>query len=84
MPRVVTAGVPTRKPPALNTLTVSNGIAFLFTVMAAWSSVFVLGIDKGMALIHSMPGIDAVVVDAAGVLHYSSGLLAPSAVPGKP
>jgi thiamine biosynthesis lipoprotein len=39
-------------------------------------SVFVLGIEKGMRLIESQPGVDAIVVDAAGVLHYSSGLLA--------
>ena len=39
-------------------------------------SVFVLGIEKGMRLIDARPGVDAVVVDAAGVLHYSSGLLA--------
>jgi thiamine biosynthesis lipoprotein len=39
-------------------------------------SVFVLGIDKGMRLIESQPGVDAVVVDASGVLRYSSGLLA--------
>ena len=38
MPRVVTAGVPRRMPPALKGLCVSNGIAFLFTVMPAWSS----------------------------------------------
>ncbi len=43
-------------------------------------SVFVLGLEKGMRLIESMAsrgsGVDAVVVDAEGVLHYSSGLLA--------
>lgn len=39
--------------------------------------VFVLGLEKGMRLIESHPGIDAVVVDAAGTLHYSRGLLAP-------
>jgi len=39
-------------------------------------SVFVLGIDKGMRLIESQPGVDAVVIDASGALHYSSGLLA--------
>jgi FAD:protein FMN transferase len=39
-------------------------------------SVFVLGVEKGMRLVESQPDVDAVVVDAAGVLHYSSGLLA--------
>jgi thiamine biosynthesis lipoprotein len=39
-------------------------------------SVFVLGVEKGLRLIESQTGVDAVVVDADGVLHYSSGLLA--------
>jgi thiamine biosynthesis lipoprotein len=38
--------------------------------------VFVLGVERGMQLIESQPGIDAVVVDAAGALHFSSGLAA--------
>jgi thiamine biosynthesis lipoprotein len=42
-------------------------------------SVFVLGVDKGMRLIESQQDVDAVVIDADGKLHYSSGLLAPGA-----
>ena len=38
--------------------------------------VFVMGVERGMALIESQPGVDAIVVDADGALHYSSGLLA--------
>jgi FAD:protein FMN transferase len=38
--------------------------------------VFVLGLQRGMALVESQQGVDAVVVDAAGALHFSSGLLA--------
>lgn len=38
-------------------------------------SVFVLGLERGMRLVESLRGVDAIVVDAAGVLHYSSGLL---------
>jgi thiamine biosynthesis lipoprotein len=38
-------------------------------------SVFVMGVEKGMRLVESLEAVDAVVVDAAGVLHYSSGLL---------
>lgn len=38
-------------------------------------SVFVLGLERGLQLIESQRGVDAIVVDAAGVLHYSSGLL---------
>jgi len=37
-------------------------------------SVFVMGLERGMRLVDSQPGVDAVVVDAAGVLHYSRGL----------
>ncbi len=38
-------------------------------------SVFVLGVERGMRLIESLTEVDAVVVDAQGRLHYSSGLL---------
>jgi FAD:protein FMN transferase len=47
------------------------------TTEALSKSVFVLGVEKGLRLIESQRGVDAVVVDAAGALHYSSGLLAP-------
>jgi thiamine biosynthesis lipoprotein len=46
------------------------------TTEALSKSVFVLGVNKGMRLIESMHDVDAVVVDAAGALHFSSGLLA--------
>jgi len=45
------------------------------TCEALSKTVFVLGVDKGLALIASQPGVDAVVVDANGDLHYSAGLL---------
>ncbi len=38
--------------------------------------LFVMGLPRGMQLVESMPGVDAVVVDAAGALHFSSGLAA--------
>lgn len=38
------------------------------------TSVFVLGLQKGLALINRLPGIDAIVIDNRGVLHYSNGL----------
>ena len=38
-------------------------------------TVFVLGLARGMALVESLPDVDAVVVDAHGQLHSSSGLL---------
>lgn len=37
-------------------------------------SVFVLGVEQGMRLVDAQKGVDAVVVDAHGVLHYSAGL----------
>jgi thiamine biosynthesis lipoprotein len=37
-------------------------------------SVFIMGPARGLKLIESMPGIDAVVVDDKGKLHYSNGL----------
>ena len=46
------------------------------TTEALAKTVFVLGTEKGMRLIESLGQVDAVVVDAEGVLHYSSGLLA--------
>lgn len=38
------------------------------------TSVFVLGPDKGLALIDRLPGIDAIVIDARGRLRYSADL----------
>lgn len=38
------------------------------------TSVFVLGAEKGLALIESLPKIEGVIVDADGNLLYSSGL----------
>ena len=46
------------------------------TSEALTKCVFVMGVEKGMRLVESFDGVDAVVVDAAGALHYSSGLLA--------
>jgi len=45
------------------------------TCEALSKTVFVLGADKGLTLIASQPGVDAVVVDADGKLHYSADLL---------
>ena len=38
-------------------------------------AVFVLGVQRGLALVEAQAGVDAVVVDAHGVLHASSNLL---------
>ena len=45
------------------------------TCEALSKTVFVLGADQGLALLATQPGVDAVVVDADGKLHYSAGLL---------
>jgi thiamine biosynthesis lipoprotein len=44
--------------------------------------LFVLGLERGMRLVESLPGVDAVVVDAAGALHFSSGLAAAGTAAG--
>ena len=38
------------------------------------TSVFVMGVRRGMALVNSLPGIAAVIVDKDGRLHYSEAL----------
>ncbi len=39
------------------------------------TTTFVLGVKKGLALINSLPGMDAIIIDKGGKLHYSVGLL---------
>ncbi|MEH6559279.1 MAG: FAD:protein FMN transferase [Oceanicoccus sp.] len=39
------------------------------------TTVFVLGIDKGLALVNQLSGVDAIIIDADGRLHYSEDLL---------
>lgn len=39
------------------------------------TTTFVLGVEKGLALINSLPGVEAIIIDAEGKLHYSNGLL---------
>ena len=45
------------------------------------TTIFVLGPQKGLALVEKLTGIDAVIIDAQGKIHYSSGLQPPSPVP---
>ncbi len=63
-----------RSPSAVRSVTVvaPDGL----TSEALSKTVFVLGPARGLRLIESVPGVDAVVVDAEGQLHFSSGLLA--------
>ena len=41
------------------------------------TSVFVLGIEKGLALVNQLRGFDAVIIDRDLKLHYSDGLVQP-------
>ncbi len=65
-----------RSPMAIHSVTIlaSDGL----TAEALSKSLFVLGVERGMALIESQPAVDAIVVDARGQLHYSTGLQDPS------
>ena len=41
------------------------------------TTVFVLGVEKGLPLINRLPGFDAIIIDSAGNVHYSEGLTPP-------
>ena len=43
------------------------------------TSVFVLGVEEGLALINQLPGFDCIIIDSAGQVHYSLGLVEPEA-----
>jgi len=47
------------------------------TTDALSTTLFILGAEKGLALIESLEGIDAIIIDSAGKLHYSSGFESP-------
>jgi thiamine biosynthesis lipoprotein len=38
------------------------------------TSVFVLGVEKGLELVNSLPNTEAIIIDNEGRLHYSEGL----------
>ncbi|MDH4060409.1 MAG: FAD:protein FMN transferase, partial [Aquincola sp.] len=61
-------------PSSVHSVTVmaSDGL----TCEALSKTVFVLGVERGIALVESMEGADAIVVDAQGQLHTSSGMSA--------
>jgi thiamine biosynthesis lipoprotein len=39
------------------------------------TTVFVLGVERGLQLVNSLPGVDAILIDGDGKLHYSEELL---------
>ena len=45
------------------------------TMDALSTSVFVIGVRKGMALVERLPKVEAVIVDANGKMYYSTGLM---------
>ena len=42
------------------------------------TTVFILGAEKGLQLIESLENMDAIIIDANGKVHYSSGLQDPA------
>lgn len=42
------------------------------------TTVFVLGVEKGLALINRLSGFDCVIIDGDGKAHYSDGLIDPN------
>ena len=49
------------------------------TTDALSTTIFILGASDGIALIESLEGFDAIVIDSTGKLHYSSGFEQPEA-----
>lgn len=41
------------------------------------TAVFVLGVQKGITLINRLDSYDAIIIDSAGQVHYSNGLMPP-------
>ncbi len=39
------------------------------------TSVFVMGVRKGLALINTLPDTEAIIIDSQGKMHYSEGLV---------
>ncbi|MBI5255110.1 MAG: FAD:protein FMN transferase [Burkholderiales bacterium] len=66
-----------RSPTGLRSVTIlaDDGL----TAEALSKTLFVLGLERGMALVEGQAGVDAVVVDDQGRLHCSSGLQAGNA-----
>lgn len=47
------------------------------TTDALSTTIFILGAERGLRLIDSLPEIDAIIIDSQGKVHYSSGLESP-------
>jgi thiamine biosynthesis lipoprotein len=66
-----------RSPSSVRSVTIVAGDGLTSEAMS--KTVFVLGAADGLRLIEAQQGVDAVIVDDAGRLHYSTGLLAAGA-----
>jgi thiamine biosynthesis lipoprotein len=42
------------------------------------TTIFVLGAERGLALVESYPDYETIIVEATGRVSYSSGLVAPN------
>jgi thiamine biosynthesis lipoprotein len=60
--------------PAMRSRSVTVMAADALTADAWSTALFVLGHEKGLAMVEKMPGIEAVFVDAGNQIHISSGL----------
>ena len=47
------------------------------------TSVFVMGVERGLSLIGTLPDYESIVIDAAGRVFYSAGLTPPEAGPAE-
>jgi thiamine biosynthesis lipoprotein len=45
------------------------------TTDALSTSLFVMGVDRGLRLIDTLHDVEAVIIDSKGRMHYSAGLL---------
>ena len=47
------------------------------------TSVFVMGVEDGLKLLGTLPDYESIVIDAAGRVYYSDGLMPPNAASGE-
>lgn len=59
----------------INSVTIIGPLGFDTDPLS--TTVFVLGAEKGMALINRLPGFDAVIIRSDGKVSYSKGLMKP-------
>lgn len=60
--------------PARGVISVTIVANDAFTADAYSTAVFVLGLERGLALVESMPGVDAIIITDDEQMHLSSGL----------